>query len=232
MRLWNKGGPVLHLEINVKRRHIYALVLAIALIVTIIPVSSWAAHQFTDVPNSNIFHDDIGWMADNGITLGCNPPDNDEFCPTDNVRRETMAAFMRRLAENQVVDAKTAIDAQNADNADTVDGKDAAELESLAYHVADPSFTSFPASGSADILELDLPAGTYVIVASTTINSNSGSDMPDWSQSECSLVAGTTTQIAENIRLFANGVGDSELLLSSSYSSSSSSSSSSSFLTC
>ncbi|MDJ0791996.1 MAG: hypothetical protein QNJ71_08870 [Acidimicrobiia bacterium] len=119
---------MLHLEINVKRRHIYALVLAIALIITIIPVSSWAAHQFNDVPNSNIFHDDIGWLADNGITLGCNPPDNDEFCPTDNVRRETMAAFMRRLAVNQVVDAKTAIDAQNADNADMLDGYEATDL--------------------------------------------------------------------------------------------------------
>ena len=134
---------MLHLEINVKRRHIYALVAAIALIVTILPVSSWAAHQFTDVPNSNIFHDDIGWLADNGITLGCNPPTNDEFCPQDNVRRETMAAFMRRLAENQVVDAKTAITAESAatadfateadvageaDNADTVDGYDAVDL--------------------------------------------------------------------------------------------------------
>ena len=75
---------MLHLEINVKRRHIYVLVAAIALIVTILPVSSWAAHQFTDVPNSNIFHDDIGWLADNGITLGCNPPTNDEFCPQDS----------------------------------------------------------------------------------------------------------------------------------------------------
>ena len=119
---------MLHLEINVKRRHIYALVAAIALIVTIVPLASYAASEFTDVPDSNIFQDDINWLADAGVTLGCNPPANDQFCPEDNVRRETMAAFMRRLAENQVVDAKTAIDAENAVNADFADEADVAAL--------------------------------------------------------------------------------------------------------
>ena len=41
---------MLHLEINIKRRHIYALVAAVALIVTIVPAASWASHTFTDVP--------------------------------------------------------------------------------------------------------------------------------------------------------------------------------------
>ena len=109
---------MLHLEFNITRRHIYGLVAAIAVIVMMVPLASYAADRFTDVPDSNVFHDDITWLADAGVTLGCNPPANDEFCPTDNVRRETMAAFMRRLAVNQVVDAKTAIDAENAVNAD------------------------------------------------------------------------------------------------------------------
>lgn len=68
---------------------------------------AFASHQFTDVPDTNIFHNDIAWLADNGITKGCNPPTNTEFCPGDTVRRETMAAFMHRLAVNQVVDAGT-----------------------------------------------------------------------------------------------------------------------------
>jgi hypothetical protein len=63
-----------------------------------IPISVIAAHAFDDVPDSNTFHDAIGWLADNDITLGCNPPSNTEFCPTDNVTRQQMAGFMRRLA--------------------------------------------------------------------------------------------------------------------------------------
>ena len=64
-----------------------------------IPISVIAAHAFDDVPDSNTFHDAIGWLADNEVTLGCNPPANTEFCPTDNVTRQQMAGFMRRLAE-------------------------------------------------------------------------------------------------------------------------------------
>jgi hypothetical protein len=53
----------------------------------------------TDVPDTNIFHGDITWLADNDITRGCNPPTNTLFCPKDNVTREQMAAFMRRNAQ-------------------------------------------------------------------------------------------------------------------------------------
>jgi hypothetical protein len=81
-----------------------------------VPIAVYASHSFNDVPGSNTFHSDIAWLADAGITKGCNPPDNTEYCPKDEVTREQMAAFMRRLAENQVVDAAT------------VDGLDSTEL--------------------------------------------------------------------------------------------------------
>jgi 5'-nucleotidase len=55
-----------------------------------------ASDRFTDVPDSNIFHADIGWLADTDITRGCNPPDNTMFCPEDNVTRGQMAAFFVR----------------------------------------------------------------------------------------------------------------------------------------
>lgn len=58
-----------------------------------------AAHNFTDVPDSNTFHEDIEWLAENKVTIGCNPPDNTQFCPDDNVTREQMSAFMRRLSQ-------------------------------------------------------------------------------------------------------------------------------------
>ncbi len=59
-----------------------------------------ASNVFKDVDNGNVFHDDIAWLAANGITLGCNPPANDKFCPQDNITRQQMAAMLHRFADN------------------------------------------------------------------------------------------------------------------------------------
>jgi peptidoglycan hydrolase-like amidase len=58
------------------------------------------------LPNSNVDHfvDDnasmfegaIDKIAQAKITLGCNPPTNNRFCPTDHVTRGQMAAFFKR----------------------------------------------------------------------------------------------------------------------------------------
>lgn len=61
-----------------------------------------ASHQFNDVATDHVFHEDIAWLAESGITRGCNPPANDEFCPEDSVTRGQMAAFLHRLGESQV----------------------------------------------------------------------------------------------------------------------------------
>lgn len=79
------------------RRTLVTLVVALALVLAI-PAVVIAAHGFVDVPDTNVFTGDIEWLADNQVTRGCNPPTNDRFCPGDNVSREQMAAFMRRLA--------------------------------------------------------------------------------------------------------------------------------------
>ena len=50
---------------------------------------------FTD-DNGSIFERDIDRLAAAGVTLGCNPPTNNHFCPTDNVTRAQMAAFFHR----------------------------------------------------------------------------------------------------------------------------------------
>lgn len=71
----------------------------VLVLTTAVSTAVIASHQFTDVPDSNQFHGSISWLADNEITVGCNPPANDEFCPSANVRRETMASFMRRFAQ-------------------------------------------------------------------------------------------------------------------------------------
>lgn len=51
--------------------------------------------HFTDDEQS-IFEDDVNRLAESGITRGCNPPDNDRYCPMDLVTREQMAAFLDR----------------------------------------------------------------------------------------------------------------------------------------
>ncbi len=54
--------------------------------------------HFTD-DNGSIFEDDINRLAEAGITIGCNPPDNDNYCPDDLVtRRQAAAAIVRALA--------------------------------------------------------------------------------------------------------------------------------------
>ena len=76
------------------------LLLAMSLVaVVLIPAAAVASHQFTDVPTSNIFHDDISWLADNDITKGCNPPDNTNFCPGRTLDRAEMATFLARALE-------------------------------------------------------------------------------------------------------------------------------------
>ena len=107
------------------------LLIVAAFVLFLVPVAAIAAGGFTDVDDDSVFKVDIEWLADAGVTKGCNPPTNDEFCPGDNVTREQMAAFMHRLAVNRVVDAKTAnhaaeanvaATAGNAANADMLDG--------------------------------------------------------------------------------------------------------------
>ena len=44
----------------------------------------------------SIFEADINRLAAAGITRGCNPPDNDQYCPEQKVSRGEMAAFLGR----------------------------------------------------------------------------------------------------------------------------------------
>ena len=54
--------------------------------------------RFVDDSQSE-FQGAINKIASAGITLGCNPPTNDKFCPGERVTRGQMAAFLKRAAE-------------------------------------------------------------------------------------------------------------------------------------
>ncbi|MGB9357735.1 MAG: S-layer homology domain-containing protein, partial [Acidimicrobiia bacterium] len=45
------------------------------------------------------FEDSINALEESGITVGCNPPDNTEFCPERSLTRAEMATFFARALE-------------------------------------------------------------------------------------------------------------------------------------
>ena len=52
--------------------------------------------RFADVASNATHAVAIDWIAEEGITKGCNPPLNSRFCPKDEVTRAQMAAFLVR----------------------------------------------------------------------------------------------------------------------------------------
>jgi hypothetical protein len=137
-----------------RRRWIQLVLTAITTLVVAVPTAVWASHQFTDVPNSHTFHNAIDWMKDNNITVGCNPPANTQYCPDDNVTRGQMGAFMKRLAENQVVDAGT------------LQGFEASGLFQTVYTTRLPGPLNIPGvTDFESVLQLDLRAGSWLVMA-------------------------------------------------------------------
>jgi len=53
------------------------------------------ATRFSDVSSRYVFYNDIEWLADRGITSGCNSAGT-KFCPNSAVTRGQMAAFLTR----------------------------------------------------------------------------------------------------------------------------------------
>jgi hypothetical protein len=53
----------------------------------------YQGRDFTDVPHSHPFYNEISRLSSRGVTLGCS---TNTYCPTDPVTREQMAAFIIR----------------------------------------------------------------------------------------------------------------------------------------
>jgi 5'-nucleotidase/UDP-sugar diphosphatase len=80
----------------VRRANTIVLAFALAIAGLGVAAPAMGAGPFTDVDTNSIFADDISWFGDQNITLGCNPPTNDQYCPDDQVTRGQMAAFFVR----------------------------------------------------------------------------------------------------------------------------------------
>lgn len=151
-----------------------------ALVLFVVPVAAIGAGGTFIDDDTSIFEGDIEWMAANGVTLGCNPPTNDRYCPNDAVTRGQMAAFMKRLSTNNVVNAATAV------NADKLDGKDSSvfvqkgEADSVSSSMMTDSVgitqatdnNSTGLTGTAATIlsvDIDAPAPGYVLVQVTWV---------------------------------------------------------------
>jgi hypothetical protein len=136
-----------------------SLVISLVVGALLVPVAVFASHQFNDVPDSHIFHTGISWMKDNNITVGCNPPANTNYCPDDNVTRGQMATFMKRLAENNVVDAAT------LDGLDSTEFAAADALPGVAQTIAGGGVAIPTVIGTLGTVTLESPAAGWAFVS-------------------------------------------------------------------
>jgi hypothetical protein len=79
------------------RVHVVAILVLLAFPITAAGSSSAANTDFHDVSASSRFAQEIGWLAETGITMGCG--DGTRYCPNDPVTRAQMAAFLARFLE-------------------------------------------------------------------------------------------------------------------------------------
>lgn len=180
--------------IRVPKKWVRTAMIVVVTALIVAPLTAVAAHTFTDVPDSHTFHNDIDWLADANVTKGCNPAQgNTRFCPDDEVTRGQMAAFLKRLAENQVVDAGT------------LQGFEADDLTAEVFHSRSDSLINLSDGTTTTLARIDLPAGSYLITSRVDLNSNS----PDTFSpaGTCVLEAGSTSNTYE-IPGLAAGPGD------------------------
>jgi hypothetical protein len=115
-------------------------VLLVALLVAVVPLATLAAGPFSDLNTGSVHNPNIQAIAAVGITTGCNPPENTEYCPNDLVTREQMASFLARTAglggNPPVANARTAQTATNAVNAHRLDDQPASAYQLAAQPIA------------------------------------------------------------------------------------------------
>jgi len=90
--------------------------------------------------DGNVHEANIEAIANAGITLGCNPPTNDRYCPDSAVTRGQMAAFLVRALHLTATGDKDFVD----DNTSVFEG----DIEKLAeagvtYGCNPPDYTMF-----------------------------------------------------------------------------------------
>ena len=70
--------------------------LSVVLAIGLLPMVAFASDTFTDVPDSNQFHDAINNLYNARITRGCTTTPPLMYCPQGPVNRQQMAGFLSR----------------------------------------------------------------------------------------------------------------------------------------
>lgn len=189
-----------------QRTILVAIVSALVGVVVATPIAVYASHSFNDVSTTNTFHADIEWLKQSGVTRGCNPPDNTEFCPDDQVTREQMAAFMRRFAQYMGAEDGTPAQADNsasADNAATADFATTADHATTADSATTAEDTSALNGKDAELYERP--------IVMKTGNRFDGTHMADQdgeiARLSISAPADGTVVVEHSTSWFANGFG-------------------------
>jgi hypothetical protein len=159
------------LEFRLSARFLRRLSVAALIGAFMIPTAVIAAGgAFTD-DDTSVFEANIEWLADSGVTKGCNPPDNTRFCPDDNVTRGQMAAFMQRFAQYLDAEDGTPAQADNATSAETLDGQDPAAFVTSIFGSSCDSTCSDLSATNVELLELaiEAPADGYLQVSGTVM---------------------------------------------------------------
>lgn len=130
-----------------KRPRRSVLISAVLALVLGVPAAVYAAHQFDDVPDDHLFHEDIDWLFSNRVTVGCNPSSGGNlYCPDMEVDRGQMAAFMRRLAGTFGSDGS-----QITDTSDPVTVDSETRVELLSVDVAPKDEVEVTLDGHVEI---------------------------------------------------------------------------------
>ena len=108
--LSNRRGRVVVVSNYVRTvmRRVLPLLLAVSALGIGSPVQA-VTDFFTD-DNDSVHEANINRIAELGITLGCNPPTNDKFCPNDFLTRGQMASFLSRALNLPLVGADFFVD--------------------------------------------------------------------------------------------------------------------------
>ncbi len=157
-----------------------------------------ANDRFTD-DDTSVFEADIEALASAGVTVGCNPPDNDLYCPDDPVTRAQMATFLTRafdltpLAPPSVDDASLVRPAFLLDQPEdgpyvatlaryVPEGSDTAEraVEEMLMGLADAETSQVPAFSTAvpegtELLGLEIAGGIATVDLTGEFDDGGGS---------------------------------------------------------
>jgi hypothetical protein len=148
------------------------------------------------VDDTNTFHDDISWLADAGVTLGCNPPANANFCPEDNVTRGQMSAFMRRFAAYLGAEDGTV---SNADDAQTLAGFTPPQLVNVTGNPAGSGLVTLNSFTNASIQQISVNApvdGYLMIQTSTAYLDTDDSLVLQWLQLDATTCSNSSASVA------------------------------------